>query len=379
MSSSTRSAPAARSLGGAATRAGTARFAERFAARFTDDYFRALGPAHDALVVGSIGIGTYLGECTDDEDARHEEAVLGALGAGCNVVDTAINYRCQRSERAVGRALARAVAGGVARRDEIVVCTKGGYVALDGAPPPTRAEYDAYLARELFAPGVVTPAELALGGHSIAPRFLAHQIARSRLNLGVDTIDVYYLHEPERQRDALDAPAFDAALRGAVEALEAAAAAGTIGRWGVASWRGLRVPPGTKGHLALADVVAAARDVAGDAHHLGAVQLPISLAMPEAVRDATQPLPVGGARGPTHTVPLLQAARELGVPVVASASLAQAQLAANLPPAVRDAFPGCESDAQRALTFVRGLPGVSVALVGMRRAEHLAENLRAAR
>jgi len=357
-----------------ATPPGTARYVERYASRFTDDYFRTLA----TLGVGSIGLGTYLGECTEEDDAGYEATIYAGLGAGCNVVDTAINYRCQRSERAVGRALARALRAGVVRRDEVLVCTKGGYVALDGAPPATRDEYEAYLAREFFAPGVMTPDDVVHGGHSLAPSFLAHQIARSRANLGVETIDLYYLHEPERQLDSPAAGTFATTLRRAAEALEASVARGEIARWGIATWRGLRVAPGTKAHdhLALADVVAAAHDVAGDAHHFAAVQLPLNLAMTEAVRTPTQPLP---SRGAERAVPLLQAAQELGVAVVASAPLMQAQLTANLPAQLRAAFPGCETDAQRALTFVRSLPGVSVALVGMRTVEHLTENLRGAR
>jgi aryl-alcohol dehydrogenase-like predicted oxidoreductase len=360
-----------------ATAAGTARYVARYATRFTDDYFHRLGP----LGVGSIGLGTYLGECSDEDDARYEATVYAGFGAGCNVVDTAINYRCQRSERAVGRALARALADGVVRRDEILVCSKGGYIALDGAPPATRDEYEAYLAREFFTPGVMTPDDVVHGGHSLAPGFLAHQIARSRANLGVETIDIYYLHEPERQLDSPAGGAFATTLRRAAEALEASVARGEIARWGVASWRGLRVAPGAKvrDHLTLADVVAAARDVAGNAHHFAAVQLPINLAMTEALRVPTQPLPARGGHLPPRTTPLLQAAQELGLATVASATLMQAQLAANLPAPLRDAFPGCETDAQRAITFVRSLPGVSVALVGMRSVEHLTENLRAAR
>jgi predicted aldo/keto reductase-like oxidoreductase len=78
-------------------------------------------------------------------------------------------------------------------------------------------------------------------------------------------------------------------------------------------------------------------------------------------------------------VTLLQAAVELGISVVASASLMQAQLTRGLPAAARELFPTLTTDAQRALAFVRALPGVSCALVGMRSIEHLEENLAAGR
>src|ERR671937_611709 len=84
--------------------------------------------------------------------------------AGVNLLDSAINYRCQRSERALGRALREAIAGDDVRRDEVVVCSKGGYVPLDGAPPATREEYRAYLAREFYDRGLMTPADVVAGG-----------------------------------------------------------------------------------------------------------------------------------------------------------------------------------------------------------------------
>ena len=363
----------------AATAAGTRRYAERFERALAADFYRRLAaPSGDAgLTVASLGLGTYLGASHDEDDARYEEAILRALAAGSNLLDTAINYRCQRSERAVGRALARAIADGVVRRDEVVVCTKGGFVPLDGEPPPTRAAYDAYLEREFFARGVMTAADVAHGGHSLAPSFLRDQVARSRANLGVETIDVYYLHNPEQQLDVLAPDAFRAALRGAFETLEACVARGVVARYGVATWRALRVAPGARGHLALAELVAVAREVAGDAHHLAAVQLPVSLAMPEAVREPTQRL--AGVR-PTARRPatLLQAAHDLGLGVVASAPLMQGQLARGLAAPLRGALPAGETDAQRALEFVRRMPGVTAALVGMRSVEHVDENLRAA-
>jgi aryl-alcohol dehydrogenase-like predicted oxidoreductase len=61
---------------------------------------------------------------------------------------------------------------------------------------------------------------------------------------------------------------------------------------------------------------------------------------------------------------------------VASAPLLQARLASGLPSQMREALPGFSSDAQRALSFVVGLP-VATALVGMRSITHLDENLAA--
>ena len=356
-------------LHGRATADGTSRYAARFSDDVTTDFYR---PVAGGPLVSSIGIGTYLGECDDPEDDRYTAAVIHALERGINLVDSAINYRCQRSERAVGRALRRATDSGIASRDEIVVCTKGGYVPLDGRAPAGRAEYDEYLTREYFARGVMTPGDVVAGGHCLSPAFLANQLARSRENLGVAAVDVYYLHNPEQQLDVLDRETFNDRMRAAFELLEERVERREIGIFGCATWNGFRTPPGSRGHLSLAELFELAREAGGAGHHFRIVQLPISLLMTEAIRTPTQRLPDG------RTVPLLHAAAELGVSVVASASLLQAQLASGLPPQMHEAFPGLTTDAQRALAFVRGLP-LAAALVGMRSTAHIDENLVAGR
>ena len=60
---------------------------------------------------------------------------MRAVELGANVIDTAANYRFQRSERSIGNALRELTEAGGFSRDEIVICTKGGYLPFDGAPP----------------------------------------------------------------------------------------------------------------------------------------------------------------------------------------------------------------------------------------------------
>jgi predicted aldo/keto reductase-like oxidoreductase len=80
----------------------------------------------------------------------------------------------------------------------------------------------------------------------------------------------------------------------------------------------------------------------------------------------------------SQTVPLLEAARANGIAVFTSASILQSRLARNLPEIVGRTFPGFHTDAQRALQFARSTPGVTSALVGMKRKEHVEENLKVA-
>lgn len=353
-----------------ATTTDTARYRERYARHLTAGFFResALG-----LTTSSLGIGTYLGACADQVDAMYADAIATAIGSGINLVDTAINYRCQRSERAVGAALERAVAGGVVRREEVVICSKGGFIPLDGAPPPSREAYEAYVRREFVDTGIVSPDEIIAGGHSLAPIFLKYCIARSRQNLGVRTIDVYYLHNPEQQLVALSARELSARLRTAFETLEESVGRREIGCYGVASWNAFRVAPGVKGHLSLVELEQLARQVGGDAHHFRAIQLPINLAMTEALRAPTQP----SSRGGEHLVTVLEAAASLGIAVLSSAPLMQGQLTRALPAEIRALFPHAPSDAARAVEFVRGLDTVTAALVGTKSAQHVRDLLTA--
>ena len=58
-------------------------------------------------------------------------------------------------------------------------------------------------------PQFLKPEDVVGGMHSMAPDFLADQVDRSRANLGVDTIDVYYLHNPETQLGFVSRDEFD--------------------------------------------------------------------------------------------------------------------------------------------------------------------------
>jgi aryl-alcohol dehydrogenase-like predicted oxidoreductase len=156
-------------LPGHATAAGTARYRDRFPDVRDAGHFRDRG----GLELSSIGLGTYLGEPDDDADTEYTEAIAYALRSGINLLDTAINYRHQRSERNIGAALKSLTASGELQRDEVFVCTKAGYLSFDGNLP---ADPRAYFLKEYVEPGILDPAQIAGGMHCIAPAYLENQI-----------------------------------------------------------------------------------------------------------------------------------------------------------------------------------------------------------
>src|SRR3989338_1304209 len=344
---------------GCATAGGTERYRQRFTA-LQAAHFR---PVQD-LWASSIGLGTYLGDADDATDARYAAAIRTALQRGCNVLDTAINYRCQRSERAIGATLQALIAEGGIARDEVLLCTKGGYLPFDGAVPADPARY---LARTVINTGLASYEEIVGGCHCLAPAYLDHALRSSLANLRAGAIDIYYLHNPEQQLDEVDRGTVMARLEAAFALLEEHAREERI-RWhGIAPWHGLRVNPGAKNFLSLAALATLAQRIGGTSHHFRAVQLPYNLAMPEAWAFKNQEIDWA-------LMSPIDAANRLGLTVMSSASLLQSRLT-ELPGGLQERIPGLSTSAQRAIQFVRSTPGVTTALVGMKEAAHVEENL----
>jgi aryl-alcohol dehydrogenase-like predicted oxidoreductase len=160
---------------------------------------------------------------------------------------------------------------------------------------------------------------------------------------------------------------FHSRMRAAFEFLESAVAAAKIHYYGMATWNTFRQPETATDYLSLATMESLARDVAGGSHHFRFVQLPFNLGMTEALTRPNQHLE-------DRVMPMVEAAHRLGITLVASAAMLQGQLSRGLPSFVKAAL-GLNTDAERALQFARSTPGITTALVGMSRTEHVATNL----
>jgi aryl-alcohol dehydrogenase-like predicted oxidoreductase len=350
-------------LPGLATAEGTSAFATSAGSRHSlpeGHFHRRAG----SLTLSSFGLGTYIGRADAETDLAVEQAVGLCLKSGrVNVFDTAINDRHQRAERSVGRALAKAVRDGSAPREAVFVATKNGYLA-----PDAEADVgpDAWLERELLRSGVLKPSEIVDGTHSMAPAFLADQFERSRTNLGLEAIDLLYLHNAaDAQLPVVGHDEFFVRLEAAFRLYERYRAEGTLGAYGLATWDCLRTPRGGAGYLSLDEVVRLARRVGGPDHGFRFVQFPFNLAMSEAARLRNQS--VDGERGT-----LFDAARKLGVGTFTSVPLLQGQMAREGPSA------GRWTAAQSAIQFARSAPGTCGPLVGQKSPTHLSENLEVA-
>jgi aryl-alcohol dehydrogenase-like predicted oxidoreductase len=351
---------------GHATAAGTARYRDRFPNLRDAGHFRQAEHVSgvDHLWLSSIGLGTYLGQPSDAADQAYIAAIEAGLKSGINVLDTAINYRHQRSERNIGTALQQLIGSGELHRDEVLVCTKAGYLSFDGDPPP---DPRAYFHREYVETGVLDPAALAGGMHCMSPAYLENQIERSRRNLGLETIDLFYIHNPESQLADVSREVFRQRLKDAFTALEKLVKAGKLQYYGVATWSAFRVADSSRDYMDLFELAKIAHEVAGEHHCFRFIQLPFSLAMPEAYGLVNQ-------RTGKEKMSVLSAATRLGIAVMGSATLSQARLTQGLPDFVGSVL-GMKTDAENAIQFSRSAPGLTTSLIGMGRKEHVAVNL----
>jgi aryl-alcohol dehydrogenase-like predicted oxidoreductase len=326
-------------LPGHATSSGTSSYANRFSAANSHGFYRSA----QSLAVSTLGLGSYLGEMNAEADSNYEAAVVTALDSGINFIDTSLNYRNQRSERNIGVAIAESPD---LAREHYVICTKAGYLVPGALPPPNK----------------LSSAEIVGDMHSMAPAFLEDQLERSRTNLGLECIDVLYLHNPETQLSYLSEDEFYKRILRAFEKLEALANSGRIQYYGAATWNGFRQQTGGLSLQRMSDI---ASSIAGaDRHRFRFIQLPFNLAMTEALsqRDA-------------DGLNVLDHAKALNITAIASASILQSRLTRGLPPVIIERLKGPSTDAQRAIQFTRSTPGVTTALVGMGRPEHVEENL----
>lgn len=354
---------------GRADALGTAHFAQKIGSAAGPGHFRFLKTGGDAgdLVVSSLGIGTYLGSDSDAEDREYIECITRSLTMGINIIDSAANYRNMRSELAIGHCLGMAMKQGIIKRNEVIVCSKAGFLAFD-----YRESIDpyTYIDSTYIKTGLFKREEFVGACHCLSAPYLKNQLELSRRNFNLETIDIYFVHNPETQLSVVPRQTLLTRVKNAFAAMEECVSEGKLTMYGVATWNGFRVNSSAKNHLSLEELVSFAKDVGGENHHFKVVQLPYNLTLQEAATSPTQT--VRGKR-----LPLLHAAHQLGLSVIGSASLNQAKVCKGILPDVRNKFPELgeqRTDAQCALQFVRTTPGIMTGLVGMRKLHHVEEN-----
>ena len=341
---------------GYATPEGTKKFAERQTEISQQNYKNV----HN-LTLSNVGIGTYLGNPDIETDKLVEDAVKKSVLGGINVIDTAINYRAQKAERSVGNTILQLINNNDISREEIFVSTKNGYVTNDGDIQEGLMQY---VMREYGKTGIVNEGDISPGYHCMTLPYLNDQLERSLKNLGLECIDLMYLHNSVEGQTHLPREQFLKNLKDVFEFYEKKRKEGKIRFYGMATWECFRVTPENPLFLQLTEVMDIATQVGGDEHGFRFIQLPFNL-----VLDQAYMLKNHNVDG--KTVSALEAAQKFNLGVFTSVPLMQGKLL------TVDTIPkfGNSSTSVSLLQFVRSTPGVTAPLIGQKSDLHVTENM----
>ena len=138
--------------------------------------------------------------------------------------------------------------------------------------------------------GQLKASDIVMETHCMHPAFLQTQLDLSLKNLCLETLDLYYLHNPaETQLALLGEDKFMHRLAKSFEFLERQISEKKIRNYGLATSLSFRAPIDDEGvHLSLMKVTELAEKVAGKGHGLRFVQVPINTIMFEAMWQESQ-------------------------------------------------------------------------------------------
>ena len=352
-------------LDGCATYEGTKKFAEGAIRKgIPFSHFRNF----DGLHLSTIGLGTYLGQPTVEDDIAIEDAVYESIRSGAvNVIDTAINYRAMRSERSIGKALLRLTKDEIVSRDQVFVSSKNGYITNDGEFPAI--DIIDYIHRMYISTGIIGTNDISSGYHVMNPDYIERCIDKSLTNLHLSTIDLMYIHNAfESWHQDVSREEFMEMLGKVFEVYEKYRSSNKIRYYGMATWTCFRVPATNKEYLSLEEVVNLAHKVGGSEHGFRFVQLPYNLAYSEALLLKSQSV------GSNKNVNILEAANLLNVKVFASAPLLQGRLLrAKIPD-----YMGVSDQVAKLVQIIRSSPSIIAPLLGYKSQEHIKHNVKIA-
>lgn len=297
-----------------ATKEGTFGYLKKFGS-YSKDFYRFNGE----LFFPSLGIGTYKAEPYKEDNyiINYASAIKTALRSGINLIDTAINYRYQISEREIAEALGEMLASGEIAREEVIIATKAGFIPLDFPFPDNPY---GWIQEHIVDTGLASKEEIIIDQHCMNPAFLRWSCEQSLRNLELETIDIFYLHNPETQLGYIDRESFYARIEAAFELFEVLRAEGKIVSYGVASWNGFLYEEDHAEYISLSRLVEIARRTGGENHGFKYLQSPFNLAKPHAYGYANQQC------GDGLYYPLMHACARFGITCLGSSPLLQKNL-----------------------------------------------------
>ena len=319
----------------------------------------------DDLILSSIGMGTYLGDLSKEDDIDIENALYESVKShAINVIDSAINYRAMKSEKSIGRSITRLVNDGIISRDEIFVSTKNGYITNDGDYP--MLDVWEYIQRMYISTGIIKAEDISSGYNVLNPAYIEKCIERSRFNLKLDTIDLVYIHNAfESWNQEVSKNKFFDMLSKVFEVYEKFRSKNKIRYYGMATWTCFRVGEENKEYLSLDEVYNIAKSIGGIDHGFRFIQLPYNLAYSEALFLKNQNV------GNEKKLTILEAAKKLKIGVFSSVPLLQGKL---IQTKIPDYSETLTDPIMKLLQIIRSSPSIIAPLIGQKKMDHVNKN-----
>ena len=270
-------------LPGSASAEGTARYAAHIVSQSRHDGHMEHGYArfgNSGWTTSRLGFGTYR---VDTREPEHRDALKKALREGVNLIDTSTNYMDGDSERLIGSVLHELIKSDALTREEVIVVSKIGYVQGENLKQAEAREQAGRPYSEMvkYGEGI---------WHCIHPEYLADQLTLSLDRLGLATLDVCLLHNPEyflseaahHEEGGLAATrdAFYRRIEQAFMFFESQVTAGRISYYGVSS-NTVTADPSDAEATSLSRLCDAAQAAAASQglarHHFAVLQCPMNL------------------------------------------------------------------------------------------------------
>ena len=355
-----------RAVAGYATAEGTRKFMENaFKNGMANSHFRSF----NNLNFSSLGIGTYLGQLTAEDDIDLENAIYHSLKSGAvNVIDTAINYRSMKSEKNIGHAIKRLIEDKIISRDQVFISTKNGYITNDGDYPTI--DVLEYMHKMYISQGIIDSKDISSGYNVLNPNYIRKCIDKSLTNMQLDTIDLVYIHNAyESWFQDISRSEFNEKIRKVFQIYEEYRSKNKIRYYGMATWTCFRLPRNEEGYLSLENMVRIAEDVAGKDHGFRFIQLPYNLAYREAYSLRNQTV------NSDNDLTILEACKKLNIGVFTSVPLLQAKL---FDVKIPD-YLGIDNQLLKIVQITRSTPNVIAPLLGQKKLNHVKENIELAK
>jgi len=308
------------------------------------------------LHYSKVGIGTYLGDLSESVDDKIYNVIIKAIKNGINLIDTAPNYRCERSEMIIGKVVSDS------NRKDLIISTKVGFLPFKQQEPEN---YNKYFQDRFINSGIINTSDIYGDWQSFHPDYIEWQLNESLNRLNTDYIDIYYLHNPDELLDYISLDKFYSIISNAFEFLNKMILLGKIKYIGISTWNGFLK---NENKVDLNKIISIAKNTL-DSDKFKFIQVPYNLAMTDYLTKKNQ---IDSKNNKNCS--LIYLANSYNIDVMTSAPFYHGKLInIDLPEKIKNMFYNVKNNAELSLKFSLSNPGSNAVLTGVTNTSHLQE------